>query len=227
LSWITAGAGSPFRVQTASRGRDQAEDFLGRIRERRVVSLLQRHGFMPLSSQWILEVGCGTGKWLRELISWGADPAKTCGVELLPALAARARRLCPPAVTVECCNAVKTNFPSRSFDIVVQATVFSGVLEHGTRQAIAAEMLRLVRPGGMILWYDVVGENRWNSSVHPLRKADIRRLFPGCVYDLRRSGLSSAIAELLAGRAPRAAALLASLPPLGSHYLGAIRPTCT
>jgi SAM-dependent methyltransferase len=190
-----------------------------------VVSLLYRHGFMPLSSQRILEVGCGTGKWLRDLISWGADPAKTFGVELLPASAARARRLCPPAVTVECCDAVKTSFPPRSFDIVAQATVFSGVLEHGTREAIAQEMLRLVRPGGLILWYDVIGENRWNSSVHPLRKADVRRLFPGCAYDLRRSGLSSTIAELLACRVPRVAALLAGLPPLGTHYLGAIRPT--
>jgi SAM-dependent methyltransferase len=190
-----------------------------------VLALLHRHGFMPLSSQRILEVGCGTGKWLRDLIAWGADPAKTFGVELLPASAARARRLCPPAVTVECCNAVKTHFPSRSFDIVVQATMFSGVLEHGTRQAIATEMLRLVRPGGLILWYDVIGENRWNSSVHPLRKADVRRLFPGCAYDLRRSGLLFPVAQLLADRVPRAATFLAGLPPLRTHYLGAIRPT--
>jgi hypothetical protein len=33
------------------------------------------------------------------------------------------------------------------------------------------------------------------------------------------------VAALLAGRVPRAAALLAGLPPLGTHYLGAIRPT--
>jgi SAM-dependent methyltransferase len=226
LSWIAAGAGSPLRIGSASLDRDpRAEDFLGRIRGRQVLNLLHRHGFMPLSSQRILDVGCGAGKWLRDLISWGADPAKTFGVELLPASAARARRLCPPAVTVECCNAMKTAFPSRSFDIVVQATVFSGLLEHGTIEAIAAEMLRLVRPGGLILWYDVIGENRWNSSVHPLRKADVRRLFPGCAYDFRRTGLSPAIAELLAGRLPRAATALASLPPLSTHYLGAIRPT--
>src|SRR4051812_484146 len=212
--------------EAACRGRDpQAEDFLGRIRARQVVSLLQRHGFMPLSSQRILDVGCGTGKWLRDLISWGADPANTFGVELLPASAARARRLCPPAVTVECRNAVKTEFPSSSFDIIVQANVFSGVLEHATLEAIAAEMLRLVRPGGLILWYDVIGENRWNSSVHPMRKADVRRLFPDCAYDLRRTGLSPAIAELLAARVPRAATVLASLSPVGTHYLGAIRPT--
>jgi ubiquinone/menaquinone biosynthesis C-methylase UbiE len=212
-----AGAG-------AGRSASQAERFLSLERERQVVALLHRHGFMPLAPQRILEVGCGDGKWLRDLIGWGADPAKVHGVELLPASAARARRLCPPAVTIECSSATNLRFPSQAFDIVLQATVFSAVLDNDMRHAIAAEMRRVVRPGGLILWYDLIVENPWNSSVHPLRKSDIRRLFPDCSFDLRRTGLAPSLARLLAGRAPRLASTAAGMAPFCTHFVGAIRP---
>ena len=208
----------------AARIESQAERFLMRERERQVVALLHRHGFMPLAPQRILEVGCGDGKWLRDLIAWGAQPANIHGVELLPSSAARARRLCPPAVTIECSTATDLRFPSHTFDIVLQATVFSTVLDNGMRHAIAAEMRRVVRPGGLILWYDLIVENPWNSSVHPLRKADIRRLFPDCSFDLRRTGLAPSLARLLAGRAPRLASKAAAMAPFCTHFVGAIRP---
>jgi ubiquinone/menaquinone biosynthesis C-methylase UbiE len=41
-------------------------------RERRIVALLRRYGFADLQSKTILEVGCGTGHWLREFVNWGA-----------------------------------------------------------------------------------------------------------------------------------------------------------
>src|ERR671918_655685 len=94
-------------------------------RERDVLRLLRHHGLMPLAGKKILEVGCGTGKWLRDLIEWGADPERLFGVELLEASAARARRLCPPGVTIECGSAAELSFPPHSFDIVVQATLFT------------------------------------------------------------------------------------------------------
>ena len=47
-------------------------------------------------------------------------------------------------------------------------------------------MLLVVRPEGLILWYDVVVENPWNSCVHPLHRSEIRSLFPGCALELQR-----------------------------------------
>src|SRR5207248_3656725 len=43
-------------------------------RERLLLKLLTRYGFMPLLGRRILEVGCGNGSWLREFIQWGALP---------------------------------------------------------------------------------------------------------------------------------------------------------
>jgi SAM-dependent methyltransferase len=223
----TAGQGSGTFHPASARGEagsELAARFLLRERERRILDLLHRHGCMPLTEKRILDVGCGTGTWLRDLIGWGADPANLFGVEWLPASAARARRLCPEPVTIACSNAATLEFPPEAFDIVLQATVFSSVLDLDMRRAIASEMLRVVRPTGLILWYDVIVENPWNSCVHPLRKSEIRQLFPGCSLELLRVGLAPLFAKLTAPRSWRVSSILSALPPLCTHYLGAIHP---
>jgi SAM-dependent methyltransferase len=203
-----------------------AESIAGRFqfqeRERHVLRLLDRYGLMPLANKRILEVGCGTGKWLRDLVAWGADPENVFGVELLQASAARARRLCPQSVSIECGNAAELRFDPESFDIVLQATVFTSVLDQEMRQAMAAEMLRVLRPTGVIVWYDFFLKNPRNSYVRPVTKADIQRLFPGCRLDLRRISLAAPLTRALAPRAWGLCSILSRIPPLCTHYLGAI-----
>jgi ubiquinone/menaquinone biosynthesis C-methylase UbiE len=178
---------------------------------------------MPLAGKRILEVGCGTGKWLRDLIAWGADPETLFGVELLQASAARARRLCPQTVTIECGNAAELRFESESFDVVLQATVFTSVLDPEMKRAMAAEMLRVARPGGVILWYDFFFRHPGNPYVLPVSREEIGKLFPGCSLDLRRVTLAPPLARLLAPRLWGACSLLSRVPLLCTHYLGAIR----
>jgi SAM-dependent methyltransferase len=206
-----------------------AESVAGRFqlqeRERHVLQLLDDHHLMPLGGRKILEVGCGTGKWLRDLVAWGADPESLFGVELLQASAARARRLSPQAVTIECGNVAQLSFPSNSFDVVLQATVFTSVLDDAMRHAMAAEMLRVLRPQGVILWYDFFFKNPGNPYVRPVSRKEIQRLFPGCSLDLRRISLAPPLTRLLAARSWTACVMLSRIPPLCTHYLGAIRPT--
>jgi SAM-dependent methyltransferase len=218
------------RIRTAYAARTgeacYAESVAGRFqfqeRERHVLQLLDQHGLLPLAGKRILEVGCGTGKWLRDLIAWGADPELVFGVELLQASAARARRLCPQSVTIECGNAAELRFESGSFDIVLQATVFTSVLDEDMKRAMAAQMLRVLRPGGVILWYDFFMKNPRNPYVQPVSQAEIGRLFPGCSLELRRVSLAAPLARLLASRSWAACSMLSRLPPLCTHYLGAI-----
>lgn len=206
-----------------------AESLAGRFeiqeRERHVLRLLDDYGLMPLSGKRILEVGCGTGKWLRDLIAWGADPENIFGVELLQASAARARRLCPESVTIECASATELHHPSESFDIVLQATVFTSILDQEMKQAIAAEMLRVVRPTGVIVWYDFFMKNPRNPYVQPVTRSDIQQLFPGCSLDLRRISLAPLLARALAPRSWGLCSALSRLPLLCTHYLGAICKT--
>jgi SAM-dependent methyltransferase len=221
------------RIRTAYATRTgeacYAESLAGRFqvqeRERQVLRLLDDYGLMPLAGKRILEVGCGTGKWLRDLIAWGADPENIFGVELLQASAARARRLCPETVTIECASAAELHHPSASFDIVLQATVFTSVLDQDMKQAMAAEMLRVVRPTGIIVWYDFFMKNPRNPYVQPVARSDIQGLFPGCSLDLRRITLAPPLARALAPRSWGLCSVLSRLPVLCTHYLGAIRKT--
>ena len=200
-----------------------AEQFQREERERHVLRVLWQHGLMPLARKRILEVGCGTGKWLRDLVAWGADPERLVGVELLQATAARARRLCPQRVTIECGNAAELRFEPASFDIVFQASVFTTVLDPDMKHAMAAEMLRVVRPGGAILWYDSFLKSPANPYVLPVLRQEIRDLFPGCSLELRRVTLASPLTRFLAPRAWAACSLLSGIPALCTHYLGVIR----
>ena len=143
--------------------------FMIQERERRVLPLLKRHDFAPLDGKRILEVGCGAGYWLREFIKWGARPEDLTGVELLPDRVANAEKLCPKTVTLQCGSATELRFPHGAFDLVLQSTVFTSVLDSRVERRIASEMLRGVKKQGLILWYDFLVNNPRNPDVRGLK----------------------------------------------------------
>ena len=192
-------------------------------RERKVLKLLRQAGVDSLEKQHILEIGCGHGLWLREFIKWGAQPEHLTGVELLPERAEQARRLSPHGVNVLCGNAASLAFPDGTFDLVVQSTVFTSMQDTGLKRQVAAEMARLVRPSGLILWYDFRVNNPWNPDVTGVRKKEILELFSGCHVSLCSITLAPPLVRRLAGWSWLLCHLLAAIPFLCTHYMGIIR----
>jgi len=197
--------------------------FLLQERERRLLALLKQHGFAQLDTKKILEIGCGTGYWLREFIKWGARPENVVGVDLLPDRVAEAKQLCPTAVTVQCGSAAQLAFFDATFDLVLQSTVFTSVLDSGMKQQIASEMLRIVKGDGLILWYDYHVDNPWNPDVRGVKKQEVYQLFPGCRIELQRVTLAPPLARWLAPRSWLTAHLLEKIPFLCTHYFGVLR----
>jgi ubiquinone/menaquinone biosynthesis C-methylase UbiE len=192
-------------------------------RERRLLTLLKRYGFASLKEKKILEVGCGTGYWLREFIKWGALPENVTGIDLLADRVSKARRLCPPAVRLQCASAAQLPFANERFDLVLQSTVFTSILDPDLKRRVAAEMMRVVKPEGVILWYDYYVNNPWNSDVRGVKRREIARLFPRCRIELERITLLPPLARFLAPYSYLSCYLLEKLPPLCTHYLGVIR----
>jgi ubiquinone/menaquinone biosynthesis C-methylase UbiE len=203
---------------------DPAYRFMMHALERRVLRLLGSRGLLPLRGQRILEVGCGTGHWLRELVKWGADPALVTGIDLLPERLAAARARSPASVVLLSASADALPVRDRSADLVIQSTLFSSILDPEMRRRAAAELVRTVRPGGYILWYDFFVRRPGNRDVVAISRAEIRMLFPRCPVSLRRATLAPPLCRLLASRAELACSLLERIPVLRFHYLGLIGP---
>uniref|UniRef100_A0A7V4G9B6 Class I SAM-dependent methyltransferase n=1 Tax=Desulfobacca acetoxidans TaxID=60893 RepID=A0A7V4G9B6_9BACT len=198
--------------------------FIMQERERRVLGLFKKLGLTRLSGLNILEVGCGEGNWLMELVKWGARPERLTGVDILPDRLTLARRVAAPGVGLVLANGVSLPFPAGIFDIVLQSMAFTSILDPAMKQAVAREMLRVVKPSGLILWYDYFVDNPWNPDVKGVRKGEIRRLFPGCRVEVKRITLAPPLARLLAPYSYLLCYLLEKLRVLNTHYLGTIRP---
>jgi len=190
--------------------------------ETQLLKLLRRKNRTDLSSYKILEVGCGSGYWLRRMMEWGAAPANLFGVDLLNERIAAARDRSPQGTTLICGSAAELEFKDGYFDIVAQFTMFSSILDRPARKKIAAEMLRVVKPTGLIIWVDFFVRNPRNPDVRGIRKSEIAELFPGSEISLKRIWLAPPIASAIAPYSQIMCTALSRMPMLCTHYLGAI-----
>lgn len=191
-------------------------------RERALLALLARRGLAArLAELRVLDAGCGSGELLLDLLGYGARAEHLTGVDLLPARIAAARaRL--PAADLRVADAAALPFADRSFDLVCQFVALSSLLDQGARARLAAELWRVLRPGGCLVWYDLRRNNPRNQAVRGIDRAELRRLFPAARIEARSITLAPPIARLVAPRSWLLAEALARLPPLRTHLLAAI-----
>src|SRR5690606_20407090 len=116
---------------------------------------------------------------LLDLIRLGFRPEDLVGNELREDRLAEARACLPASVVLLAGDASALDLEDRSFDIVLQSTVFTSVLDDAFQERLAARMWSLVRPGGGILWYDFTWDNPRNPDVRGVSRRRVRRLFPG------------------------------------------------
>jgi SAM-dependent methyltransferase len=159
--------------------------------------------------------------WLLEFCQWGCLPEQVAGIDLDEGRLAEARRRLP-AADLRLGDARELPWPDASFNLLTQFTVFTSILHQGVKRKIADEMLRVLKPGGAILWYDFRYNNPRNPHVRGIGVAEIRSLFPGCEVRLRSVTLAPPVARQVVPVSWVAALLLQDIPLLRTHYLGVI-----
>lgn len=113
----------------------------GRLRWKRRVRMLTSHLRMGME---VLELGCGTAYFTRELAETGAA---ITAIDISPELLEVARASCPAQnVTFEVQNAYELSYADARFDSVVG----SSVLHHLELGKAIDEIYRVLKPGGMI-----------------------------------------------------------------------------
>lgn len=187
-----------------------------------IMDALGRAGKLPLGGRVVADVGCGTGTWLRQFLCWGASAASLRGIDLIENRIAAARLRVPGGVLV-CGDARSLPWPDATCDVVIQFMVFSSILRPAVKQRIADEMLRVLKPDGAILWYDLRRSNPSNGNVRAPGAAEIHRLFPECDVRLQPVTLAPPVARRVVPVSRAAGVLLEAIPLLRTHYFGVIR----
>ena len=201
---------------------NQANLFAIHQRQRAVLAALKKYDFTDLSNLKILEMGCGSGGVLTEYLGFGVSHENLHGVDLLFDRLLHASHILPGSGFANA-NGQSLPFPSGTFDLVLQYTAISSILDSELRQKICADMLRVLKPGGMILWYDF-WLNPTNPQTRGIRPAEIRRLFPDCKYHYKRITLAPPLARRLVPLSWGLALFLEELRIFNTHYLVAIQP---
>lgn len=188
-------------------------------RQRALLQLLAKYQTKQLVDIRVLEVGCGSGGNLLELLRIGLNPANLVGNELLPERSAAARLNLPESTQVLLGDALQLPFDQGIFDVVYQSTVFSSLLDANFQMQLANKMWSWVKPGGAVLWYDFTYDNPYNPDVKGVTMARIRELFPNGVIHSKRVTLAPPISRRVCKLHPYLYTVLNTVPLLRTHVL--------
>lgn len=175
-----------------------------------------------LANLRVVDVGCGTGGFLRQLIDWGATPAHLTGTELQQDRLDLAAPRTAPGVHWHC--GALSVLAAGSADLVAAQTVFSSILEPGLRQQLAADMWRMLKPGGWGMVFDFRYNNPKNPHVRRVTREELDGFWPGERQHYQTLLLAPPISRALAGLPALVTETLATIaPPLRSHFIYMVR----
>jgi ubiquinone/menaquinone biosynthesis C-methylase UbiE len=191
--------------------------------ERMFLEALQARGFESLRGKKVLDIGCGSGYWMRRCREWGAEPEDIYGIDLLEDRVVGARKLCHPRMHIAYGNAANLAFREERFDLVVMFLVLSMMPDSTMRIRVADEATRVLKPGGVVLWYDFrYRPLRGGLDMIGMPRAEVARCFPG--FELHLTS-ASALPPLTRRIAPYAWSLctwLDNLKVLNTHNVGTL-----
>jgi SAM-dependent methyltransferase len=103
------------------------------------------------SGAHFLDVGCGTGRWLRRYSDLGF---RVTGVDATPAMLSLAKKQGTGCALVSG-ESFRLPFPDSSFDVVSDVTVIQHIVP-GAQPLALAENLRVIRPGGNLILMELI-----------------------------------------------------------------------
>lgn len=149
-------------------------DFI--VKERNLIyERIIKECFNSVQNLRVLEIGAGNGGNIQFFKNMGVKPNLIFANELMDDRLVNLKKTHPdiqiiPGNAMEISNELK-------FDIVFQSTVFTSVLDDSFRVNLADKMKSLLKPGGIILWYDFMYNNPKNKDVKRVSKSEVHKLF--------------------------------------------------
>lgn len=214
-------------------------------RERSILLGLSKAN-VDLNHMRVLEIGCGTGHILQRFLEFGIKQG--VGIDLMEHRL-KSAVINYPNIGFMLGDGAEIPCRDEMFDLVMQFMCLSSVLDNSVRHRIAKEMWRVLRPGGIVLSYDLrtipkVGAfstkvfqylsaswKKGNSRdtarskatpTRPLDAIELQNLFDGRVLKLDAVSLQFDLAGTVK-TSFLLTTLLSMVPCLRTHYLAIIR----
>jgi ubiquinone/menaquinone biosynthesis C-methylase UbiE len=188
-------------------------------KERVLIKLIKKERLEPLDNKRLLEIGCGTGINLLQLIRLGFQPENLFANDILTERIDVAKKKLPNLVNFYKGDILQLNLNSEYFDIVFQSMVFSSILDKEFRAQLAKKMWDWTKPGGGILWYDFIYNNPKNKDVSGISLKEVRKLFPSKDFHFCRLTLAPPFSRFITRVHPSLYTLFNSIYILRTHVL--------
>jgi len=164
----------------------------------------------------VLDVGCGGGGNLYQLLRLGYEASNISGIDILPDNVEIARRVYPQMRFVVG-DATRMEFGDASFDLLSEFTMFATLPDDVLAAEIAREMVRVCKEGGYLLLVDWRTPKPRDSNYKALTLKRLRMLF-GVGRDTRlvavcRGALIPPVGRFLSKYLPSAYFLIAAVFP--------------
>jgi len=152
--WQTDGYFSEHSAEVYELGVELLFRGTADVMRRQVIPPITRYAREHGERLRLLDIGCGTGRTLHQ-ISLAHPTMQLHGVDLSPAYirAARQRLHAVPELTLAVENGEALPWADATFDIVTSTYVFHE-LPRNARRNVVREMLRVVKPGGLLVIED-------------------------------------------------------------------------
>jgi ubiquinone/menaquinone biosynthesis C-methylase UbiE len=209
-------------IVSDSQGDDSWFMVARQERERYAWAMLRRAGILPLRGRACLEVGFGHFGWLNTLISLGARESDLHGIDLNPERVEAARCVFPTA-DLRAGDAAEIPWQDGTFHIAVASTVFTSILSAEVRHLAAREIIRILAPGGALLWYDFRVDNPRNPNVRRVTREELKQLFPTLSGEVRSITLAMPLLRWFAPRSWMLTQMLSTVPFLRTHLIAVLR----
>ena len=196
----TASPLERLRAQTESYHKDPAflarysglsiDDVHLRAAQQRAFVELLAPVWKDLGGLSILDVGCGAARWLRWYLELGAEAGRIQGVDVSDVRFEEAKAK-NAAIRLSRTDGEHLPFDDASFDLVTQWVCFMCIPDEAWRHRMAKEMLRVLRPGGYVYWWDPPTANASLTDGRAIEPASFFPTLPIERREVRARGLPS------------------------------------